>query len=389
MSWLLSILTAVLLFLAAWIVIPAPTMALLPLGVGAPEVSPFLLAAAAMLGVIAVRRAFAGRNRITAALALIATVLCALPLAQLPAVVRRFDRAMSAAGLPPDSHAHAGRRARCSRCGDLALGIDPGDARVVRGIPFAAPSDHPLTLDVYTPLSAGRFPVLVQIYGGSWQRGAPANDEMFARYFAAHGYVVAAIDYRHAPRWQWPAQIEDVRAALAWLREHAAEHGGDATRTALLGRSAGAQLALMAAYLEGTPRVAAVVSYYGPTDLAEGWRVPPRPDPLDVRAVLEAYLGGTPDAVPDRYRDASPVTYASATLPPTLLIYGARDHIVEARFGRALDDRLRRAGATSVLLEIPWAEHAFDALPSGLSAQLALFYTERFLAATLSARQRQ
>jgi acetyl esterase/lipase len=80
------------------------------------------------------------------------------------------------------------------------------------------------------------------------------------------------------------------------------------------------------------------------------------------------------------YHAASPVTYALSRVPPTLLIYGARDHIVEARFGRELNDRLQENGATSVLLEIPWAEHAFDALPSGLSGQIALYYTERFFA---------
>ena len=66
--------------------------------------------------------------------------------------------------------------------------------------------------------------------------------------------------------------------------------------------------------------------------------------------------------------------------PPTLLIYGSRDHVVVPRFAARLDERLRAAGATSVLLEIPWAEHAYDAISFGPSAQLALFYAERFIA---------
>lgn len=111
--------------------------------------------------------------------------------------------------------------------------------------------------------------------------------------------------------------------------------------------------------------------------------MPPHPDPIHVRAVLEAYLGGTPDQVPGRYRDASPITYVAAAVPPTLLVYGDRDHIVESRFGRNLHERLRAAGASPVLLEIPWAEHAFDALPGGLAGQLSLAYTEAFLAQAL------
>ena len=153
----------------------------------------------------------------------------------------------------------------------------------------------------------------------------------------------------------------------------------------LIGRSAGAQLALVAAYRDGAPAVAGAISFYGPVYLAEGWREPPRPDPLDVRAVLETYLGGTPDQVPGRYAAASPVTYVSRQSPPTLLVYGKRDHIVEVRFARRLEARLRDAGVPVALLDLPWAEHAFDVLPDGLSAQVALFYTERFLAAVAPA----
>jgi acetyl esterase/lipase len=147
----------------------------------------------------------------------------------------------------------------------------------------------------------------------------------------------------------------------------------------LLGRSAGAHLAMMAAFESGALPVRAVVSYYGPVDLTDGYRNPPSPDPLDVRAIEEALLGGTPDEVPDRYREASPISYVARRLPPSLLIYGGRDHIVLPTFGARLDERLRAEGATSVFLEIPWAEHAFDAVPNGPSGRLSLYYTEQFL----------
>jgi acetyl esterase/lipase len=148
----------------------------------------------------------------------------------------------------------------------------------------------------------------------------------------------------------------------------------------LIGRSSGAHLALLAAYTGGTPPVRGVVGYYGPTDLAAGYREPPRPDPLNVRRLLETFIGGTPETKPEAYRDASPISYATRPLPPTLLIYGARDHIVLPRFGERLHDRLRATGTTSILIEIPWAEHGFNAVPSGPSAQLALYHSERFLA---------
>ena len=366
--------------LAVWIVIPPLHAGLLPLTVGVPEISPYLLLVAlAICGVT-----FNG-SRAALALAAAAALAFAYPLLRTPLMLRSFDRAMEqrlgrnyVEQIPNGSR--AALRAHALSPLDFLRGIARADVLVRRGAEFARPQGVPLTVDMYRPVSAGPHPILVQLYGGAWQRGSPGDNASFASYFASKGYVVAAIDYRHAPEATWPAQIEDVRAALAWVLAHAAEYEADATRVALLGRSAGAQLALVAAYQAGAPRIRAAVSYYGPTDLVEGWRVPPRPDPLDIRAILETFLRGTPDSMPVQYREASPVTYVSARVPPTLLVYGLRDHIVLPRFGRALDGQLQRAGATSVLLEVPWADHAFDAVANGLTGQIALYYTERFLA---------
>jgi len=389
--WLL-IAAIVLCILSIWIVVPPLHAGLLPFAVGAPELSPWLLLAALILCGLTFRAA--GVNvtaRVAFNLAAVAGVLSAYPLVRAPFVVESFDRSMEQAlgrdyenQIPADTRASL--RARRVSPADLARGISRADALIRRGVEFAKPAGVPLTLDVYRPPTAGPHPILVQVYGGAWQHGSPDDNAAFASYFASSGYVVFAIDYRHAPEWKWPAQIQDVRAALGWTIAHAAEYEGDATRIGMIGRSAGGQLALLASYQAGVPLVRGVASYYGPVDLVEGWRRPPRPDPLDVRAILETYLGGTPDNVPVQYHDASPVNYAGPRVPPTLLIYGTRDHIVEARFGRELNDRLQQAGATSILLEVPWAEHAFDVLPNGLSGQIALYYTERFFAWALRPR---
>jgi acetyl esterase/lipase len=379
-AWGLVGAAVVLTFVALWIVVPAPVAALLPFAIGAPELSPVLSPIAAVLaaGAWAVPTRPA---RAAAVLASVATALYAVPAVQMPAALARFDAAMTAAGFGLASapgRMSFGRTARFSLW-DLTTGMRRGTSSVRRDVRVGE-GPSPLTADIYAQDGARDAPLLVQIYGGAWQRGRPGDDEAFARYFAARGYVVAAIDYRHAPAAQWPAQIDDVRAAVVWLRRHAREIGADAAHTVLIGRSAGAQLALVAAYRDGAPAVAGAISFYGPVYLADGWREPPRPDPLDVRAVLETYLGGTPDQVPDRYAAASPVTYVSRQSPPTLLVYGQRDHIVEVRFARRLEAELRDAGVPVALLELPWAEHAFDVLADGLSAQVALFYTERFLA---------
>jgi acetyl esterase/lipase len=364
-------------FVASWIVLPAPNRLLLPLSVGAPELSHWLVVIGLALGLTTLatpHSSVVGWTTIT--LTITATLLAASPLVRAPFAIRRFNERMSALG--PGVLSAPARRAPIVFA-ELWAGIRTGEARIARGIPFAAPGGVPLTLDVYRPAVPGRYPTVVQIYGGAWQRGEPGDDATAATVLAAQGFVVFAIDYRHAPQWQWPAQIEDVRAALSWIRAHGPEYDADVSRFALIGRSAGAQLALVAAYEPSAPPIAAVVSFYGPVDLVDGYRNPPVPDPLDVQAIERAFLGGSPEEMPDRYRTASPVSYVSRQLPPSLLIYGGRDNIVLPRYGSELAGRLNAAGGTAVLVDMPWAGHAFDKVPHGLSGQLSLFYAERFL----------
>lgn len=383
---MLTIVATALLFLTIWIVIPAPNVWLLPLSVGAPEVSPILFAASVLTLVLSLRKASA--RKIAVLFSLAAAGLSVIPYSQMSRVQREFDRELArvypafAQGKAP-----AGLRPAPFAVKELLTGIETGDnLRIVRAIKFGAPEGMPLVLDIYRPSSDGPHPMLVQIYGGAWQGGNRTDNETSARYFASKGYVVFAIEYRHAPRWAWPTPLQDVREAIAWVRAQAGGFGGDPNRLAVIGRSAGAHLALLAAY-SGDSRVDAVAAYYAPTDLTRGWQDEPKPDPLSVRSVLETFLGGTPETVAHRYREASPITYASAGAPPTLLIYGKRDHVVLPGFGRDLHAKLREMGARSMYLEIPWADHAFDSLPGGLSGQVSLYYTERFLAAAMPRRR--
>jgi acetyl esterase/lipase len=354
--------SAILLFLSAWIVVPAPNYVIYPLAVGAAEVSPVLFAGGVLLLAIAARHVRRhGIASLAVVFAAIASLLSLVPIVQLPITLVRFNRAMAMTTAAPAEKI-------------------PGDVRVTRGVLFSKADGVPLTLDVYRPAAEGTFPIIMQIYGGSWQSGAPTSQEWFSRHFAERGYVVVAIDYRHAPEWKWPEQIVDVRTALYWISQDARSFGGDPSRIVLVGRSAGAQLAMRLAYQEGPSSIRGVVNYYGPVDLANGWRNPPRPSPVNVRGILEAFIGGTPDQKPEHYRHASPITWVSKAAAPTLSLYGTRDHIVQARFARALDEALRGAGATSVLLELPWSEHSFDAVPNGMGQLISLSYTERFIA---------
>ncbi len=383
---LLFLIGAIGLFLSAWIVIPAPILFLLPLAVGAPEVSLWLLLIQSLVGVLSLQNVRKSRlSQITLGCCTLGLLISLLPLSQFSAAAQAAETAMVQglgenylAAVPADVQAQM--RSHPLTLATTFRGIATAPVRQTIGVPFAAPDGVPLSLNIYRPPQAGSYPALVMIYGGAWQRGSPSDNAVFARYMAAQGYVVWAIAYRYAPQYQFPAQLEDVQAGLAFVQQHAREYETDPNRIALMGRSAGAHLAMLAAYQPDAPPIRAVVNYYGPVDLLEGYFDLPNPDPLDVRAVLRDFLGGPPDRLQERYRLASPIHYVTRPLPPTLLVYGDRDHIVLSKFGRQLAEQLEATGSRAIFLGIPWAEHAFDAVFNGLSNQLVLYHVERFLA---------
>lgn len=380
--WILSV---VCCFLSLWIVIPAPTFSLLPLGIGAPEVSPWLVVMNGIaLLLVTLRLQSSWVYVIALGCSLLGLLLSLLPLLQFPTANARIAAAIGAefgkemlTAVPPISQVV---RPHPFVWIDAFRGIEVPEVRIERDIPFATVDGVNLTLNRYCPSSVGLHPAIAVIYGGAWQTGTPANDETFSRYMAAQGYTVVTLDYRHAPQFRYPAQLEDLRTALSFIQTQAETLEIDRQRVALLGRSAGAHLASLAAYGQSPLLLRAVVNYYGPANLTESYNDPPVPDPIDTRTVLEAFLGGNPDQVSQLYQDASPVNHVQPNLPPSLLVYPGRDHLVLPKFGRQLYEKLQAVGNQAVLLEIPWAEHAFDTVFNGVSNQLALYYTERFLA---------
>jgi acetyl esterase/lipase len=399
--WLVRLLLLTGLFFSLWIILPAPIFSLLPLSVSAPEISPGILLfnVLVMLGISIIfwLRAVRSPRSLVVLLCLsgLAVGLSASPLLQFSATQQQAQTAIATSlgqnylrDIPPATIAKM--RSQPLIISDIWNGISspqassdaPPDTLGVRkrSISFANPDGVKLSMNIYQPLQVGKYPALISIYGGAWQRGSPDSDETFNRYIAAQGYVVWAIDYRHAPAYHFPVQIEDVRLALTFIKQHAVEYETDLDRVALIGRSAGAQLAMLAAYRDPPFPIRAVIDYYGPVNLTTGYANVPTPDPIASRATLRDFLGGTPQTVPELYRQASPINAVKPDLPPSLLIYGGKDHIVEAKYGRYLAQQLRSHGNRAVFIEIPWADHAFDAVFAGMSNQLALYYTERFLA---------
>ncbi len=249
---------------------------------------------------------------------------------------------------------------------------------------YAEPGGEQLRLDLYRPLSArAPLPGVVTIHGGSWQSGSRRDFPAFNRYLAARGYLVAAVSYRLAPRFPFPAARDDVAAAISFLKRNAGPLGLDADRLALVGRSAGAQLALVTAYTLRDPAIKGVVSFYGPIALRWGYANPAKLSIIDSSAVLDAYLGGSPDTHGPQYDAASPLSHVGHATPPTLLINGLRDELVSPFHAEFLSDRLLRARVPHLYLQLPWAVHGCDYLLRGPCGQVTTYAVERFLAAVL------
>ena len=323
----------------------------------------------------------------------IALALSLLPLVQYPTANERFQLEMEnmlgkdyLQQIPPALKAKM--RLQPLILADVFRGITLPEVRIERDLQFASPDGQELKLNVYRPLTSGQYPALIVIYGGAWRQGSPSDYETFSRYIAAQGYTVVAVDYRHAPQYQFPSQLEDVQTALNYISDRTEELEIDRQRVALIGRSAGAQLASIAAYQnQSSIKFKAIINYYGPVNLVNGYQNPPVPNPINTRQVLENFLGGTSETKLELYQQASSINYVKPNLAPSLLIYAQRDHLVQAKYGKLLYEKLQITNNCATLLTIPWAEHAFDVVFSGVSNQLALYYTERFLAWSLYGNQ--
>jgi acetyl esterase/lipase len=262
---------------------------------------------------------------------------------------------------------------------DLVTSVQSRPVRLEERV-FSNADGESLTLDIYKPgYDHGPLPGLLVINGGNWQSGESKEFIPLNAYLAARDYVVVSINYRLPPKWKFPAGRDDVLSAIAYLKVYANELGLDPTRLALLGRSAGGQLALLAAYTAGEPSIRGVVSVYGPTDLKFGYDRPAAKGLFDTRGMLESYLGGSPAKADDAYFAASPINFVTAASPPTLLIHGLHDGHVSPEESERLEARLSQAKVKNLFVRLPWATHACDWSFSGPCGQITTYAIERFL----------
>jgi len=361
----------------------APTYYLWMVRIGVTEWS-YVLVVLALLPLLPGWRRSRG-GRIAGVLGLGAALLALTPLLQAALVARELPAQLdhSFGAVPTRAITGAAPRQAPLVALDMLRGIASPPVRE-RSLVYVTRGSQQLGLDLYQPLAAqDAAPVVLIIHGGSWQSGDSTQLPALNSYLAARGYAVAAINYRHAPKYPFPAARDDVLAALAYLKRNAGDLGLDSQRIVLLGRSAGGQLALLVAYTAGDPAIRGAISFYAPADMRYGYANPVNPAVLDSRAVLSDYLGGSPDQAGAAYDAASPINFVGPTTPPTLLVHGGSDDLVQLEQSERLDARLAAADRLHLLLYLPWATHGGDANFSGPSGQLSTYAVERFLAAAM------
>lgn len=256
----------------------------------------------------------------------------------------------------------------------------PGEVTIEKDVVFGAGGGRDLKCDVFSPPNEKRDrPGVLIIHGGGWQTGDKDQLRYYGIQLARYGFVGVACEYRLSGEAIWPAQINDVKAALRWMHANEAQLGIDAGKICVTGNSAGAHLALMLGCetdeFEGkggdagvNSECAAISAIYPPTRMG-----------LGKSGDAHNHLFG--DAADETVAvNASPITYAEKPFPPTLLIHGNADMVVPCEESFNMYHALKKAGAAVELHIFDGAPHAFDSLPEFARACLqliVLFYDRK------------
>ena len=268
----------------------------------------------------------------------------------------------------------------------LALLLLQDDIVFEKDVEYGKGGGEPLTLNLARPKGEGepRACVLL-IHGGGWAAGRKEVHDLQIREFAKRGYVSATVGYRLVPKAVFPAQIEDVKCAVRFLRAHADKYGLDPQRIGAVGFSAGAHLSMMLGVmgkddgLEGeggwtdqSSQVQAVVAFFGPTDFVNV------DFPDASRGIVERFLGGRREEHLDTYRKASPITYVTRGDAPMLLIQGTKDPLVPHDQALRMAEAMTAAGVHGRVDLLIGAGHGWGGAEAQRTADLTFgFFGER------------
>jgi acetyl esterase/lipase len=272
-----------------------------------------------------------------------------------------------------------GRHARQQQGADAAKPATPKAPDNVEYLPditYTKAGNVELQLDIALPKDgSGPFPAIVCVHGGGWHSGSRKSYTPIIWQCAQRGYVGVTVSYRFAPQHKFPAQIEDVKAAVRWLRANAAKYKIDPDRIGATGSSAGGYLVGLlgvtskndglegnGGYADQSSRVQAVVPMFGGFDLTVAWENAPKQPPVEaayLRKVCEDFLGGVPSARPEKWKQASPVSYVTKDDPPFLLIHGTADTLVPIEQSELMERKLKEIGVPVELMRVQGSGHVF------------------------------
>ncbi len=229
-------------------------------------------------------------------------------------------------------------------------------------IKYASPGGVELLLDAYVPKLTGPLPAVMVVHGGAWRSGSKRQLTKYARDLAARGIVTFAINYRLSPKFKFPAQYEDCRAALQWIRQHADEYKVDPARIGAIGYSAGGHLVALLG-VTGKPgkpdrpetdtRLCVVCAGGAPCDFRD---VEPN------NWGLAFWLGGTPKQVPNQYKKASPMAYVNKSAPPMFFYNGTNDFLVKYEQAKAMSLALKALGVETQFVALEGMGHILTAI---------------------------
>jgi acetyl esterase/lipase len=255
---------------------------------------------------------------------------------------------------------------------NISPSLDP--LRLDADIVFARRETGDLLLDLYRPARTERpIPVVLWLHGGGWFTGDRKLAPDLTRHFCAAGIAMASIEYRLSGQALFPAQLHDVRAAIRFLRRHAADFGLDPHAVGVWGASAGGHLAALAGLTghlaalpgeedtAGDASVQAVAESYGPVDLADvaAGAQASLPGTDAVRSPEARLLGGLPAERPELAGQANPLNWVTASAPPFQISHGTGDRLVPDGQSRRLHAALAAAGAESELYLLDGYRHGF------------------------------
>jgi acetyl esterase/lipase len=265
--------------------------------------------------------------------------------------------------------------------GGLCQLANAGEFESHFGETYVERESGPLKADIYVPKGEGPFPGVLVVHGGAWWMGTRAQLSGFAQQLASRGLTAVAISYRFAPTNKFPAQIEDCKEAVRWMRQHAERLKIDPERIGGFGYSAGAQLTA----LLGTTGIEGVADPQGSLSTrllaVAGGGVPCdfRTLPLDLE-MLSFWLGGTRREQGETYRLASPAAFVTADDPPMFFFHGENDKLVPIESPKAMCEELKDAGVSAELYVVPKADHIFAMMDRTALEKCANFLVENLQA---------